>query len=134
MEVLNEHVRRITIYARSKRWWYEDIRDRHRVLGRAKRRGTRGEVRIARRELRRTIRKARRECWEDFLNRAYGEDIWAVTRYTKPQRSAAVPTIRHQGMVADCHEDKARMLDIPFPVPTPYSGDKGESGPPGTAH
>ena len=31
-----------------------------------------------------------------FLERAEGEDVWAITRYTKPQRSAAVPTIQHQ--------------------------------------
>ena len=51
----------------------------------------------------------------EFLNRAEGEDVWAVTRYTVPQRSAAVPTIRNQGEVAEAHGDKSKMLmDISF--------------------
>ena len=76
-------------------------------------------VRSAQRELQRVIRKAKRECWEEYLNRAEGEDVWAVSRYRKPQRSAAVPTIRHRGVTAERHEEKARMLmDISFPTPT----------------
>lgn len=62
------------------------------------------------------------------------EDVWAVTQYTKPQRSAAVHTISHQGVVADNHGDKTRMLvDISFPPLTPYEGDEGQEGPPGAA-
>lgn len=42
-----------------------------------------------------------------------------ITRYTKLQRLAAVPTISYQGTIADRHKDKARMLvDISFPPPT----------------
>ena len=50
-------------------------------------------VEEAKKALKKVIKRARKECWDDFLNRAKGEDVWAVTRYTKPQRSAAVPTI-----------------------------------------
>lgn len=32
---------------------------------------------------------------------AEGDDFWAVTRYTGPQRSAAVPTISHHATIAD---------------------------------
>ena len=47
------------------------------LLGRASRRWRRGvtteeEAKRARREPRQSIRKARKECWEDFLNRAEG--------------------------------------------------------------
>ena len=89
VSLLNEHTRKITICAQSKRWWNEDIRNRRIALGRLKRRRRQGradlsEVRDAERELRRTIRRARRECWEEFLNRAEGEDVWAVARYTGP--------------------------------------------------
>lgn len=39
----------------------------------------------------------------------------AVTRYTKPRHLAAAPTISHQGVTADRHEDNTRMLmDISF--------------------
>ena len=71
----------------------------------------------------------------EFLSRVEGEDVWAVTQYTGPQRSAAVPTIRHQGEVAEGHSDKSRMLmDISFPSPVPYAGDDGVRGTPGRAH
>ena len=75
-------------------------------------------VQEARKALRRSIRRARRECWERFLETADGDDIWAVLRYTKPQRSAAVPAISHQGVVAEDIAAKADMLvDISFPEP-----------------
>ena len=140
VSLLNEHTRKITICARSKRWWNEDIQGKRKGLGRLKRRRRQGlvelsEVREAEGALRRAIRRARRECREEFLSWAEGEDVWAVTRYTGPQRSAAVPTIRHQERVAEEHGDKSRMLmDISFPAPAPYAGDEGERGPPGRAH
>ena len=57
------------------------------------------------------------------------------TRFTKPQQSAAVPTIGHKGVTTDRHEGKARMLmDISFPPPTPYAGDECHDGPLGTAY
>ena len=107
--LLNEHTRRITICVRSKRWWNDDVRDRRMALRRIKRRRRRElekeeTVRVARREPHRAIRRAKRECLEEFLNRVEGDEVWAVTRYTKPQRSAAVPAIRHQGATADRHE------------------------------
>ena len=68
------------------------------------------------------------------MDRAEGDDVWAVTRYTKPQRSTAVPTIGHRGVTADSHADKEVMLmEISFPPPTPYDGDEGEEAPPGVA-
>ena len=97
-------------------------------------RGGEAEVKRVKGVLRREIRKARRECWENFLNEANGEDVWAITRYIGLGRSTVVPTITHRGVTADTHEDKAEMLmDISFPPPTPYDRDEGQEGPPGTA-
>ena len=56
-------------------------------------------------------------------------------RYTRPPRSSTVATITHQGVTADSHEAKARMLqDISFPPLIKYDGDEGTPGPAGTAH
>lgn len=41
--ILNEHTRVITICARSKWWWNEDIKVKRRSLGRAVRRGGGGQ-------------------------------------------------------------------------------------------
>ena len=78
--ILNEHSKVITICARSKRWWNEDIKTRRKNLGRAIRKRRRGEGREAdvgeaMKALKRAIRKARKDCWEDFLNRAEGENV-----------------------------------------------------------
>ena len=89
---------------------------------------------MEKKELRKEIRRARRECRVRFLNEANGEDVWAIGRYVGPGRSTVVPTITHQGATADTQEDKAEVLmGISFPPPTPYGGDVGQEGPPGTA-
>ena len=48
-------------------------------------------VQAAKKVLRAEIRRARREAWEESLNRAIGEDVWAITRYPKPQKKAVPP-------------------------------------------
>ena len=63
------------------------------------------------------------------MDRAEGDDIWAVTRYTRPRRSTVVPTISHRGVTAVGHADKAaKLMEISFPPPTPYDGDEGPPG------
>ena len=94
------NIERDTICARSKRWWSEEIREKRRALGRAVRRrragrGGEAEVKVAKKELRREIRRARRECWERFLSEASGEDVWAIGRYVGPGRSSIVRPHNH---------------------------------------
>lgn len=44
-------------------------------------------------------------------------------------------TISHQVVMADRHEDKMAIpMNISFPPPAPYEGDKGQEGPTGTAY
>ena len=92
-----KNVRQTTICARSKRWWNEDLKDKRQQLGRTfrwKRGGTatasQAAVKEGKKALRTSIRSARRECWEEYPNRADGDDIWAITRYVNPQRSAGM--------------------------------------------
>ena len=55
--------------------------------------------------------------------------------YTKPQRGATIPTITHNGVTADRHEDKVQILmEISFPAPVPYEGDEGVPAPPGQVY
>ena len=137
---LDAHIRRITICAHSKRWWNDDIQGKRQQLGRVlrwnrKEQTNKPAVREARKALRRLTRRARRQCWEDFLSRAYGEDVWKVSGYISPRKAETVPTISHLGQTASSHAEKVRMLaDISFPPPTPYEGDEGQEGPPGRAY
>ena len=74
--------------ARSKRWWTEDLGKLRKELGRARRNwrvADMSRVQAARRELRRAIRKAKRDCWNGFLQEAKGSDIWIATAYTTPR-------------------------------------------------
>ena len=146
VKFLDANVRKITICARSKRWWNKEIKGKRKELGKAKRRlrrcrregldsgGRREEeeaVREAGRALRNEIRKAKRKTWEEFLHKADGNNVWSVITYTKPQRGTSVPTITHNGATASTLEEKADMLlGISFPTPNPYEGGEGTPGPP----
>ena len=141
VKVLDQEVRRVCICATSKRWWCEEIREKRRALARAERKRKRGEpdwrptLRRAKEDLREAIRTAKRNKWTEFLEKATGDDVWAVMRYTRPPRSSIVPTITHEGITANSHEAKSEMLvSISFPPPVPYDGDEGEEGPTGSAH
>ena len=135
---LDANVKRITICSRSKQWWSEEIQDKRKQLRcilRRKRtsRASQAAAKEARKSLR-SIRRAMRLCWEEFLNKAYEEDMWKTSGYISPREAAAVPTITHQGETAATHEEKARMLaEISFPPPVPYEGGEGQPGPPGQA-
>ena len=139
--MLNKETKKITICARSKRWWNEDIRMCRKKVGRAERKrkrreeGWRQALRIVKRYLKEAIRKAKRKTWTEFLEAAAGKEVWSVLRYVGPPRSNCVPTISHIGKRADSLEDKATMLKaISFPAPLPYQGTRGAQGPDGVAH
>ena len=78
--------------------------------------------------------RSRRICWEEFLNKAYGEDVWKTSGYISPREATAVPTITHQGETAATHKEEATMLAvISFPPPVSYEGGEGQPGLPGQA-
>lgn len=86
-----------------------------------------GEVRAAKKELRKAIRRD--------LGKVSQQPIERTSRRPPTTRSSAVPTITHRGTTADNHEDKTKILvNISFPIPVPYDGDEGERRPPGTVY
>ena len=129
-DLLKTEVRRISICARSKPWWNEDIRKKRRDVSRAERLRKRGvpgwkeTIWKSKAILSKAIRKAKREKWTEYLEAAAGKEVWAVMRYIGPARSNTVPTISHQGVTAECLEEKTKMLkEISFPSPVPYLED-----------
>ena len=68
------------------------------------------------------IRGARKECWSNFLERATGDNLWTVIRYTRGQRTIALPTLRTpDGSTAECADEKATVLaSISFPGAEQY--------------
>ena len=141
VKLLNKETKRITICARSKRWWNEEIRAARQMVARAKRKrkrqeeGWRQDLKSTRKNLRCAIRKAKRKTWTEFLEAAADKEVWSVLRYLGPPRTNCIPTISHGGSRADTIEEKARMLKtISFPSPLPYKDTPEEIGPAGTIY
>jgi len=90
---LNSHARAKRWCSRSKPWWTEELAELLKQLGRARRRPAGiGRTRDARRNLRRAIRKAKKECWNKFLQEAnvgiYGSiNVKIVLQYYAGTRS-----------------------------------------------
>jgi hypothetical protein len=74
-----------------------------------------------RRELRRIIRKAKRDCWQAFLQDAQGEQVWQALGYTNPRTDAATGALRNEdGNTATTIEVKEELIVVAaFPAPPP---------------
>ena len=104
--------------ARSKRWWTGDLAKLRKQLGAERRRPAGiGRVQEARRNLRRAIRKAKRDCWNRFLQEAEGKAIWTATGYTKPRiDKAGQALVSEDGSIAEGRQDRERaILNAHFP-------------------
>jgi uncharacterized membrane protein len=79
------------------------------------------EIKEARRELRRIIRKAKRDCWQAFLQDAQGEQVWQALRYTNPRTDAGTGALRDEdGNTATDIEAKEELIVVAaFPAPPP---------------
>jgi len=75
---LDAHARKKRWCSRSKPWWCEDLRELRKELGRARwkwRVAGISRVKAARREFWRAIRRAKRDCWNQFLQEADGNKV-----------------------------------------------------------
>ncbi len=71
-ELLNNHAKITQITSYSKRWWNKEVAEVRSTLAKDKRRFGRNEdlkeeFKQARNRYYRTIKKAKRECWQNFL-------------------------------------------------------------------
>ena len=121
---LDEHARRKRWCSRSKPWWTEDLAELRRELGRERRRPAGiGRARDARRNLRRAIRKAKKECWNRFLQEAKGGEVWKAAGYTAPRLDrTGQALVDEDGNIAKSQDEReTAILKAHFP-----------KGPPGT--
>jgi hypothetical protein len=89
------------LHPRSKKWWTREINEAHAVMGKARadlrnNRSSPAAFKGARKKWFRTVRKAKRTCWETFLQEGKEEDIWrAVTTKQPPApvRESSIPLI-----------------------------------------
>jgi ribonuclease HI len=141
--ILDQHAKKITITARSKRWWNELIDERRTHLGRMRRWHKEGKVNnsivaLARQTLRKEIRASKKKMWEDFiqLDPRAGSDVWTVLNATKDRPNRMMGKIvKADGTEARTDQEKRQlMVDVSFPPPNQYDGGEGAPGPPGSAH
>jgi len=93
-ETLDRHAVQKRWCSRSKRWWTDELRDLRKTLGRVRRRKDWEATRVAKRDQRREIRRAKRTCWNEFLQGAKGNKVWVATRYTADRLDKTGQAIR----------------------------------------
>ena len=128
---LDPHVRKKRWCSRSKRWWNPELKDLWKALGKARCDHKKGfsKVQDARRVLRRAIRRAKRECWNRFLQEADGRNVWTAVGYSKPKIDiVGQALVREDGSVAEGHCDREQAIleaHLPQAPPENYSPAAG---------
>ena len=123
---LDEHARKKRWCSRSKPWWCEELKELRKGLGRARWKWRVAEiswVKAARREFRRAIRKAKRDCWNRFLQEADSNKVWTAAAYTTPRiDKTGQALVREDGSIAEGHwEREQAILQAHFPQGPPGS-------------
>jgi len=133
--ILDEFAKRRRVCLRSKRWWNEEIAELRKAKGRALRTNwdrKHETTRVARRDLRRAIRRAK-NCWDNFLENASGEDVWTAVRYTNPRLDDSAKPLVNGERTAVTRDDKEQMILVTaFPEPPSDNGIKAPQA--GAAH
>jgi len=118
--------------ARSKRWWTEDLGKIRKELGRARRNwrvAGMGRVKAARHELRRAIRKAKRDCWNRFLQEVKGTNVWTATGYTVPRvDKAGQALVAEDGSVAEGRHEREQAIHKAHFPPGPRGSYEPKDG------
>jgi len=109
---LNSHARRKRWCSRSKPWWTEDLAGLRKELGRERRRPAGiGRARDARRNLWRAIRKAKKECWNRFLQEAKGGEVWVAASYTAPRLDRTGQALADEdGNIAESQDEREAAI------------------------
>ena len=107
VELLNNHAKITQITCYSKQWWNKEVAEARLIWAKDKRRLGRNEdlkeeFKQARNWYYQTIRKAKRECWQNFLqgkSQSPGvamdkNDCWTALKYTKPLQFQTTPAFR----------------------------------------
>jgi len=130
MEVaLNAHAKKRRVCVRSKAWWTNEIAELRKKRGRAVREKRQNPAAYgeAQRTLRRAIRRAKKSCWEEYVQGADKEQLWKAVRYTAPRLEGKAQTLVDEaGAKATNREERERML---IATAFPEAPDVGEQTP-----
>ena len=135
-ELLNKHAKITQITSYSKRWWNKEVAEARSTWAKDKRRlgrdnDLREEFKQARNQYFRTIKKAKRESWQKFLQgEAQSSDsvmnkshCWTALKYTKPLQLRTTPALTDvDGNTAVSMKAKEALVRrSAFPKPPPNS-------------
>ena len=123
-KILNQFAKPLRITAFSKRWWNSEIQEARSHYAKARRDfklicGDNTEVNRARNDYYITVRKAKRKCWQDFLQGVIEDDsisldnqrCWTALKYTSPRALSTTPTVKgNSGEVAITLEQKEELF------------------------
>ena len=128
---LNSHTRAKRWCSRSKPWWTGELAELRKQLGRDRRRPAGiGCVRDARRNLLRDIRKAKKECWNKFLQEAKGREVWTAGNYTALRLDrTGQALVDEEGNIAESQDEReAVILKGHFPKGPPGKYEPSAGG------
>jgi len=106
-ETLNAHAKEWRL---CKAWWTQKISELRKKRGKATRQNPAayGE---ALRTVRRAIRRAKKTCWDSFVQKADKEQLWNAVRYAVPRLDGKMQTLVDEaGVKATSREERERML------------------------
>jgi ribonuclease HI len=128
VQTLNKHAKPIRITAYSKRWWNQEVQEARTRYARARRsyklNRNKTEVKVARNSFYITLRKAKRLCWQNFLQEDLEDNptenqrrCWTALKYTSPRALSTTPAVKgNNGEVAITLEQKEELfLESQFP-------------------
>lgn len=116
-------LKRITAY--SKRWWNEKVAEARKIWAKDKKRlsgdgDLKEELKQARNSYYRTIRKAKRLCWQKNLQGGEQQShCWTALKYTKPLQFKTTPALQDSdgNIVTSMKAKEALVRKSAFPQP-----------------
>lgn len=126
-DLMDRFAKRAKIVPRSKKWWSKEIRALRKEAGAAKRKRHwspeyQEAANKARNQYTAAKRRAKRECWHEWLQGAHCDRVWDVLRGTKSRKSVdgVERLVGENGEEATTANDKRKLLaSISFPVQNP---------------
>ncbi len=133
-ELLNKHAKATQITSYSKRWWNKEVAEARLTWAKDKRwlgrdEDLKEEFKQARNRYFRTIKKAKRECWQKFLQGGSQSSssvmdknhCWTALKYTKPLQFRTTPALKDsEGNIAVSMKAKEALVGkSAFPRPPP---------------
>ena len=139
-EVLDSHAKILRVTSFSKQWWNEEVAGARKTWAKAKRKwGTitpdTFKLKQARNLFYRVIRKAKRQCWQNFLQgkeinsdtvvkKSIKDRCWTALRYTQPRQHQTTPALKgpNDEVAITMHAKEALVRAHAFPKPPIFPG------------